>query len=65
MKGVEYFFDKDGEPKAVLIDLRKNGELWEDFQDILVAEQRRNEPRIPLEKVKADLQRKRKRSEKK
>jgi hypothetical protein len=65
MKGVEYFFDKDGEPKAVLIDLKKNGELWEDFQDLLVAEQRRHEPRIPFEQVKADLERKRKRNEKK
>jgi hypothetical protein len=64
MKGVEYFFDKNGEPKAVLIDLKKNGELWEDFQDILVAEQRRDEPRIPLEQVKAQLLKKRKRNEK-
>jgi hypothetical protein len=59
MKGVEYFFDKNGEPKAVLIDLKKYGELWEDFQDLLVAEQRRHEPRESLEEVKARLQKKR------
>jgi len=60
MEGVEYFFDKDGEPKAVLIDLKKNGELWEDFQDLLIAEQRRNEPTESFESVKARLQKKRK-----
>jgi hypothetical protein len=31
MKGVQYFFDEDGEPKAVLIDLKKNAALWEDI----------------------------------
>jgi hypothetical protein len=59
MKGVEYFYDQNGRPKAVLIDLKKNGRLWEDLQDLLVAEQRRQEPRESLEDVKARLQRKR------
>jgi hypothetical protein len=59
MKGVEYFYDKSGEPRAVLIDLRVNGELWEDFQDLLAAEQRRPEPRYSLEEVKASLHKKR------
>ena len=55
MKGVEYFFDDRGQPKAVLIDLKKNRKLWEDFQDIAVAHGRRSEPRMPLERVEADL----------
>ena len=59
MKGIDYFYDKDGEPKAVLIDLKKHAELWEDFQDLLVAEQRRHEPTETLEEVKAKLNRKR------
>lgn len=53
MKGVEYYFDAKGEPKAVLIDLKKNPEIWEDFHDIMIARRRRNEPRIPLEDVEA------------
>ena len=59
MKGVEYFYDANGEPKAVLIDLKKNGQLWEDFQDLLLADGRRSEPTETLEAVKARLQRKR------
>lgn len=55
MKGVQYFYDKDGEPQAVMIDLKKCGSLWEDIQDILVARKRRNEPRIPWEEVKKNL----------
>lgn len=55
MKGVQYFYDKNGEPLAVMIDLKKNRRLWEDIQDILVARERRNEPTIPWEKVKENL----------
>lgn len=31
MKGVKYYFDEKGEPTAVLIDVKKNLELWEDI----------------------------------
>jgi hypothetical protein len=55
MKGVQYFFDNKGNPQAVLIDLKQNAALWEDIQDILAARQRRSEPRIPWEQVKAKL----------
>ena len=34
VKGVEFVVDEDGEKKAVLIDLKKHGEVWEDFYDI-------------------------------
>ena len=53
MKGVQYLYDEKGNPKAVLIDLRKNFKLWEDIQDILVARERLKEPRIPFERVAA------------
>jgi hypothetical protein len=53
--GVEYFYDEKGKPKAVLIDLRKNRQLWEDFQDIMFARQRRDEPRVAKEKVEERL----------
>ena len=37
------------------IDLRKYGELWEDFYDSLIAELRKDEEKIPLEDVVQDL----------
>ena len=57
MKGVRYLFDDQGTPQAVMIDLRKHRRLWEDFQDLLVARQRRKEPRVSLEEVKKRFQR--------
>jgi hypothetical protein len=48
MKGIKFLVDEKGEPEAVLIDLKKNRALWEDIQDVLVSQQRKNEPRIPL-----------------
>jgi hypothetical protein len=44
-----------------MIDLRKNGELWEDFYDRVLAEQRRHEPRESLAQVKARLRPRRRR----
>ena len=38
--------------KAVLIDLKKHGALWEDFCDVLKAKERENEPRESLASVK-------------
>lgn len=55
MKGVEYFYDEKGKPKAVLIDLRKNRQMWEDFQDIMIARKRSEEPRESKEKVEERL----------
>ena len=55
MKGVQYVVDDKGKRQAVLIDLRKHGALWEDFLDILICEERRNEPRESLEAVEARL----------
>jgi hypothetical protein len=60
MKGIEFLYDQDGEPKVVMIDLKKHRQLWEDFQDLLAANERRHEPRESLEDVKARIQRKRK-----
>ncbi len=55
MNGIQYVTDEKGRKLAVLIDLRKHRELWEDLQDVLVSRSRRHEKRIPLEKVKASL----------
>lgn len=51
MRGVRYVVDDKGEPEAVLIDLKKHGKVWEDFQDLLVSQQRRDEPRVSLADV--------------
>ena len=55
MKGVQYVVDDRGKAKAVLIDLEKFGQLWEDFQDLLVSQARRKEPRHSLAQVEARL----------
>jgi len=61
MKGVQYLVDDRGEPRAVVIDLKKQAELWEDFYDRALADSRRGEPRESLEAVKARLARPRSR----
>ena len=38
-----------------MIDLERYAEIWEDFYDSMIARQRANEPRIPLEIVKEAL----------
>ena len=34
MKGVQFLVDERGNKSAVLIDLKKTRDLWEDFYDI-------------------------------
>ena len=55
MKGVQFLVDDRGNKSAVLIDLKKNSELWEDFYDRAVARSREREPRESLKSVKARL----------
>ena len=55
MEGSEYIIDDKGEKKAVIIDLKQHGQLWEDLEDNLIAEQRAGEPRETLEMVKEKL----------
>jgi len=52
MHGVQYLTDEQGEKTAVLIDLKKNGNLWEDFYDISITKKREREPRESLEFIK-------------
>ena len=59
MRGVQYLVDDRGARRAVVIDLKRQGELWEDLYDRSVAESRRDEPRESLEAVKAKLARRR------
>ena len=55
MEGIQFLVDDRGEKTAVVIDLRKYGDLWEDFYDSLVARLRADEPRESLESVKERL----------
>ncbi len=55
--GICFVTDEKGRKIAVQIDLKKYGELWEDFYDTMVAEQRAGEPRESLESVKKRLRR--------
>ena len=55
MSGVQFVSNEKGEKTAVLIDLKKHGELWEDFYDNLIAKRRENEQRESLASVKETL----------
>ncbi len=52
MEGILYVTDDNNKKKFVQIDLEKYGELWSEFYDVLIAESRKNDKRIPLEEVK-------------
>jgi len=61
VKGVQFVVDEKGETRAVLIDLKKHADLWEDFYDTALAHSREDEPRETLEAVKKRLRSSRKR----
>jgi DNA phosphorothioation-dependent restriction protein DptG len=55
MSGIQYVTNESGKKTAVLIDLKKYAEVWEDFFDHMTSMSRLNEPRESLAKVKARL----------
>ncbi len=57
VKGVRFLVNERGQKTAVVIDLKRHSEIWEDFYDAAVARQRQNEPRETLESVKKKLRR--------
>ena len=57
MSGIQFVIDENGTKSAVIIDLSKHADLWEDFYDTLIAHQRRKEPRESLNSVKKRLHR--------
>lgn len=57
LRGVKFLRDKTGEKTAVVIDLRRNRVLWEDFVDVAIAKSRAGEPRERLHSVRTRLQR--------
>ncbi|MFN3800623.1 hypothetical protein [Belliella pelovolcani] len=48
MKGISYLTDEKNRKVAVQIDLKLYGKLWEDFYDNMIAEERKEEEKIPL-----------------
>jgi hypothetical protein len=58
VKGIQFLVDDTGEKKAVLIDLKKYGDLWEDLYDTILARERQDEPRESLDVVEQRLRRK-------
>lgn len=57
MRGINYIVDDTGKRKAVMIDLSDWGKIWEDFQDVIISESRKNEHSIPFDELKAELER--------
>ncbi len=55
MKGINYVTDDKDRKVAVQIDLKKHGDLWEDFYVNMIAELRKGEEKIPLEDVIREL----------
>ena len=56
MDGIRFLTDETGAHTAVVIDLAVHGDLWDDFYDILLAEEREGEPRESLEEVRGRLE---------
>jgi hypothetical protein len=52
---VQFIVDQGGRKTAVVMDLKKNAELWEDFYDRAPARSREGEPRETLKSVKKRL----------
>jgi hypothetical protein len=55
MKGIQFLVDEKGKKTAVLSDLKRNANLWEDFYDVALARGRKGEPRESLASVKRRL----------
>ena len=51
MKGVSYITDDHNRKTAVVIDLKKHSNIWEDFYDYLIGVKHKNEPKVPLDTV--------------
>ena len=57
MRDIQFVVDENGSKTAVIIDLNRCADVWEDFYDTLIAHQRTNEPRESLHSVKKRLRR--------
>jgi hypothetical protein len=55
LEGIQFVTDSSGKRTAVMLDLERYGELWEDIYDVLIAREREDEERIPLDQVRRTL----------
>jgi len=55
VSGIQFVTDSDGNRVAVLLDLGKWSELWEDIYDNIVADSRSEEPRASLAEFESEL----------
>jgi hypothetical protein len=53
--GFQFLVDANGDKTAVLIDLKKHRQLWEDFYDLTIIESRREEPRVDWQTIRKRL----------
>ncbi len=56
IEGIHFVTNLNNERIAVQIDLKKHGQLWEDFYDLLIIKARESEERVSWKEIKADLQ---------
>lgn len=54
MKGINFVIDETGKKTAVLIDLEQWGDLWEDFYDLAITQEREGEPTAPWEEIETE-----------
>ncbi len=55
LTGISFLTNVKGDKTAVLIDLRKHSQLWEDIYDTILFRKRAHEPRESLQTVKKRL----------
>ncbi len=60
MEGIQFVTNDRGQKVAVMIDLHKYGELWEDFYESVTASLRAKEPRETLDSIRKRLRKKHK-----
>jgi hypothetical protein len=56
MTGIQFIVNERGQKTAVVIDLKRNRAAWEDFQDLMTAQERAHEPRESLDEVRRRLE---------
>jgi hypothetical protein len=55
VEGIQFVTDTDGQRVAVVLDLKRWGEVWEDIYDNAIADERAGEESTSLEDFEADL----------
>jgi len=54
MEGIQYITDDDGTRKAVVLDLDRWADLWEDIEDILYVRSHSGEERHPWSEINSN-----------